>query len=375
MSSLPPPDDPEFTSEPKVLSPVSPKPVHIPVPTNIPLLQTQNDPHFGAMDDHNGAVEGSRTEEQASQTGSSEASHLQEPSQELINGTSDPAGELEGSATDQSNGMNVVLVDDPPAEASVQSVAEPAAAEQQASHDLSSQTATIASAPDAAPIDASQTDSLEGPSSAQGPAPSTSENASGSQPIALPSGPDYQALLSSLANPAVATPTDPAPSYIPLDGTSDEPNTVPAGSTQLPGSSGLPPRPDAQAQADARQYHPHGVNATPVSSARNGANGLPPPPVASFQNGPSSGAPLHGTSSGAPGTKSKPDDTAEDERWNQETQKEFDNFLDQERHFVTEGNWEQFPYGSRLFVGQSFISSFTPPGSLTIIQATFHPRE
>ena len=45
-----------------------------------------------------------------------------------------------------------------------------------------------------------------------------------------------------------------------------------------------------------------------------------------------------------------PDD--EDQRWPPEVNKLYEDFLDQERKFVTEGQWDQFPMGSRLFIGQ-----------------------
>ncbi|KAH0256419.1 hypothetical protein KCU71_g21910, partial [Aureobasidium melanogenum] len=43
---------PEFTSELNVLSPVSPKPVHYPVPSNIPVLENQIDPVFNQTGTH-----------------------------------------------------------------------------------------------------------------------------------------------------------------------------------------------------------------------------------------------------------------------------------------------------------------------------------
>lgn len=45
-----------------------------------------------------------------------------------------------------------------------------------------------------------------------------------------------------------------------------------------------------------------------------------------------------------------PDD--EDIRWPPEVNKKYEDFLDQERRFVTEGQWDQFPMGSRLFIGK-----------------------
>jgi hypothetical protein len=52
-----------------------------------------------------------------------------------------------------------------------------------------------------------------------------------------------------------------------------------------------------------------------------------------------------------PGERSEtPDD--EDQRWPPEVNRRYEEFLDQERKFVTEGQWDQFPMGSRLFIGE-----------------------
>jgi hypothetical protein len=41
----------------------------------------------------------------------------------------------------------------------------------------------------------------------------------------------------------------------------------------------------------------------------------------------------------------------EDIKWPPEIQAEYDQFLRDERNYVTEGAWDRFPPGSRLFVG------------------------
>ncbi|KAJ5492994.1 hypothetical protein N7539_001740 [Penicillium diatomitis] len=50
--------------------------------------------------------------------------------------------------------------------------------------------------------------------------------------------------------------------------------------------------------------------------------------------------------------------TDDDQPWGPEVQKKYDEFLHQERVYVTEGLWDRFPMGSRLFVGQSSSFSF-----------------
>ena len=41
----------------------------------------------------------------------------------------------------------------------------------------------------------------------------------------------------------------------------------------------------------------------------------------------------------------------EDRHWDAEVQRKYDRFIEEERRYVSEGRWEMFPQGSRLFVG------------------------
>jgi hypothetical protein len=96
-----------------------------------------------------------------------------------------------------------------------------------------------------------------------------------------------------------------------------------------------------QAQQPQQQQQANGGHTTnPV-----GANGLPAPPVASFQQG----VKLESQRERKQAAGETLDE--DDQPWTPETQHRYDNFLTEERKYVTEGNWEQFPYGSRLFVG------------------------
>ena len=51
MSSEPP-EEPHYRNEPHILSPASPKPIHFPTPTNIPVLEMQMDLDFNQMEPH-----------------------------------------------------------------------------------------------------------------------------------------------------------------------------------------------------------------------------------------------------------------------------------------------------------------------------------
>jgi nuclear polyadenylated RNA-binding protein 3 len=112
----------------------------------------------------------------------------------------------------------------------------------------------------------------------------------------------------------------------------------------------------------ASSYRPPGL---PIGAGAPGTSlasmgGLPPPPGTSFSYPPQQ-----------PGTIEQMhipldhrDDTDNPEkRWGPEIQKLYDIFLDEERKNVTEGTWEKFPLGSRLFVGKlppshQFTSSY-----------------
>ena len=112
-------------------------------------------------------------------------------------------------------------------------------------------------------------------------------------------------------------------------------------------------------QAQATTYGPPPGVISPIAGApgTEGRNGLLPPPPA-----------LGGTAiSNQPSTnqsnESQPtkfvdllDGSADDEKpWGAQIQKLYDDFLADERGYVTEGAWDKFPTGSRLFIGQSAV--------------------
>ncbi|EEH37502.2 hypothetical protein PAAG_07920 [Paracoccidioides lutzii Pb01] len=90
-------------------------------------------------------------------------------------------------------------------------------------------------------------------------------------------------------------------------------------------------------------------------------NGLPPPSIPTFQHQfpPSSSAQTkpgiqkfqRGERLGDEGLKFLRGDGDREEPWGPDVQKKYDEFLHYERVYVTEGMWDRFPPGSRLFVG------------------------
>jgi hypothetical protein len=157
-------------------------------------------------------------------------------------------------------------------------------------------------------------------------------------------------------------------------------------------TAGLPPRPPPQEKPaihpnyapdeDIRSYHyPHiqsSNNHTNTPSQNNafrapppftnapatgmmpGNNGLPPPPLASFQQ--PSGVSLQDLRS-PNAANFNPNDVqgrgnvqldshmSDANEWNPETQRLFDQYLADEKVYTSEGTWDKFPQGSRLFVG------------------------
>ncbi|CAD6503030.1 BgTH12-02701 [Blumeria graminis f. sp. triticale] len=123
------------------------------------------------------------------------------------------------------------------------------------------------------------------------------------------------------------------------------------------GTPGLPPA--------SSSYRPPGGISSLVAAGAPGTStdprsGLPPPPSASFRG------PLSATTSTSPTTyisvnQSSVTDLANyvdnddgddfETKWAPKIQKMYDEFLEDERRYVTEGMWDRFPVGSRLFIG------------------------
>jgi hypothetical protein len=198
-------------------------------------------------------------------------------------------------------------------------------------------------------------------------------------------GVDFQNLLDNLPPPSTAAPSPPLPSET-APSSADDVSEAP---------QGLPPRPPPQEKPsihpnyhptdDIRSYHqlhPHpaststtypsqqsnyqsnlGLPSLAASGApgtASGASSLPPPPGPSFQQPapstaessqepPAMAASPNGRIEKPVGRVVKPGD--EDVPWGPDVQKKYDQFLHDERVYVTEGLWDRFPAGSRLFVG------------------------
>ena len=211
-------------------------------------------------------------------------------------------------------------------------------------------------------------------------------------------GVNYQSLLDNLAQ-STATATTAESHTAPTAAEPVEANAMSHTEAEkpLPSVAGLPPRPPPQekpaihpnysANESIRSYHqlPNAntnassfsnqlpsyrqdtsmppVNVAPLpSNTFRAANGLPPPPALGTYQQLQQIVPQHGSPTvqvlhdreivSSPNLKASYE--GEDIKWPQEVQEQYDRFLHDERNYVTEGVWDRFPPGSRLFVGTRY---------------------
>lgn len=214
-------------------------------------------------------------------------------------------------------------------------------------------------------------------------------------------GVDFQNLLDNLPSSSSAAPSVPAVSETVPSSLQNNASAIPqatadaegANDEALKNSTGLPPRPPPQEEPsthpnynpsdDIRTYHQlpsqtsnpptsypsqqHSNNNQPNTGApalaaagapgtSSGVSSLPPPPSLNIQKTESSGAEPQESSVLKNGRTENqaarpPKNGDEDSPWGPEVQRKYDDFLHNERIYVTEGLWDRFPPGSRLFVG------------------------
>lgn len=68
-------------------------------------------------------------------------------------------------------------------------------------------------------------------------------------------------------------------------------------------------------------------------------------------------------------------DDNDDVPWGPDIQKKYDEFLVDERKYVTEGLWDRFPMGSRLFVGRSCLDRESSDVNVFVYQFLIVPRQ
>ncbi|KAL9055034.1 MAG: hypothetical protein Q9162_003799 [Coniocarpon cinnabarinum] len=413
-----PAEGPEHRTD--TLSPVSPKPVHFPAPSNIALLEHQMDPNF----------DGRSTDQKQDPSSLTNGNTQSNPFK--IDGASDAkngehaAGEVTGGKELQNNTQNFLMNAD--LNASSSSHTQPASVldfqpppEQTDLPSPADQPSLPASQP--MPTESSKVESLpNGPNldpSGQASFPDAGLFASNHVSTTVAGGIDIQALLDNIAAPSkmstapstsslIATASQPADSLASHPLTHSESFNEPGGDDEsvaatsniasLPARPPFQPSPNNASTAQTLTHTPAELQSNPSAASNTsfaplahaappplptaGAPGvqtttsiqLPPPPLPSFQqsqafvpglqtSGYVSMPPLKtdtptiktgqeesligrfgdGPTRGVGGEESLP--------WGQEIQKWYDDFLEAERRYVLEGNWEKFPIGSRLFLG------------------------
>ncbi|OTA07172.1 hypothetical protein A9Z42_0080500 [Trichoderma parareesei] len=391
------------------LSPVSPSPVHSAAPLVVPALQhtvdtidamvaaaaslpggtadapaidpslaSAGEPDEVVDDDSFSDAYGEETEDVA----------VEPPRQELVDNNDDyaktfdsPIGPEEGEDQDvssvprESNEISSSStiaehltsrpsdVSHPAAEPSA-SAAVPAAA----------QNPSLSTAQPAAGPESAMSQSSDAPSPIQSVAQSTPPGAGPARRASEASSSlDIQQLVADLtAHPAESGPENPDPTPAPR-ATADVPeasNSIPSTTTAntttiptaLPSSSSLPPRPplpQAAPPSYASSHHPPGANSNvsggagaPSTLTHAGAPGtstealgtLPPHPTTAMNSAAASSMKPSSHASKTPGYHV---DRSQDADY----QRQWDQFMADERQYMSEAKWDRFPEGSRIFIG------------------------
>ncbi|KAL5420540.1 hypothetical protein PMIN04_006412 [Paraphaeosphaeria minitans] len=331
MRSSPSPPEDAHHFRGNTLTPESPKPLHHPSPSNIPILEKQMDPMLGEPALSIGALVSYQQYPQQTQTPSanSTTSYYADASQNAQNAPAVAAGAPQGFA--------------PQGQAGLQDTS--------AMHNFSQPSASFSDANHAPAQDNRNPYAFN-------PKAYASQQNTQAQSSSLASV-DVQALLDQLSTPANGPGSSQyAPPNVPPQPSQQSTNAP----SSLPAAPNLPPRPPPQEKPsthpnynpndDIRSFHPHSSHRAstqlqPLNIRGGGSAGgadkmSPTPASASSGYGPQH---THNYSRSA----SLGDD--EDSRWPPEVNKKYEDFLEQERRFVTDGQWDQFPMGSRLFIG------------------------
>lgn len=403
MPSSSPPEAPHYNGN--TLSPASPKPIHVPEPQNIPVLQNQIDPIFNLVATH---MEVPKIPQQASGTeplgGSSNPDHIAEDARTAENGGQTLSEHLDSH-------MNGSLQhEEPNSESSDFLMQQPSASVGPPEHSSAVAQSNLVSfaqnqssdQPEPANAHSAAQDSQdEGPNAGveADATTTTGEAQQGPQNTMQDSGEELtvdtgniQALLDNLiASASSSTPVDKniAPVHAPVPSTvpqTSSPSSAQTPISAFPTPAGLPPRPPPQDEPaihpnyapgqSIRSYHNPSASAaasTPSAQSLNsynpaqalppshavGTNGMPPPPTATFQQPPQTQQ-----SRASPSQQPHAEDTQTIEAqapvaseiqapspFGADRDKAYQEFLREEAVYVAEGTWDRFPQGSRLFVG------------------------
>jgi len=373
MSASPPPDAPEFRG--KTLTPVSPKPVHYPSPSNVPILERQMEPSFEASAAATGLLPGQNTLNGgiASMNGFAHQD-APGPTTQVEVGSEVGQSQRSDQITTEHHNTNSLLAQHSQSLDSVSGEATATPADE---------IATSVHPPSNEPTLSATADQRTEQQKNNVPQADTGVASNASAGDIIAGGVDFQSLLNHLAQHPTAFPQP--------DGGSEAHHEAipiaPSISATLAGNPNLPPRPPPQEKPvthpnynptdDIRAYHPHSQQ-NPAASYRSqnpphalntSIPGMSPqaPP---FQPTPSS-ATFPGQSPGTPSPyrqrdafERRPDADTTDSgsvQWSADVERMYAEFLQDESANVAEGRWDKFPMGSRLFVGMLNINLSLSP--------------
>jgi hypothetical protein len=344
------PEDPERTAT-STLTPESPKPQYYPSPSNIPILslEKQMDPMLGEPAISTGTPAPYHSHPHQAQTPSANSTIYHSDAQPTHNfhnaAASSPVGTAP-AAYSQSTGYNGA------SDAQLQGTGQ---MHNYSAYQASNPYSDAQSAPSQDNRSAYQ---YAHDASAYAPQPQAAQG-DPSQPPSNAASVDVQALLDQLSTPANnGIPSQYAAPPMPHQPAQSHGNSP---TTSLPAAPSLPPRPPPQAKGatnpnynphdDIRSYHPHSAHRGSAQVAPINVRGGAGDQQGRSNLSPSTpGYPQRNLSDQA--RSEEPDDVDEDQRWPPEINRIYEEFLNEERKFVTEGQWEKFPYGSRLFIGE-----------------------
>ncbi|KAI9682723.1 MAG: hypothetical protein M1829_006710 [Trizodia sp. TS-e1964] len=214
--------------------------------------------------------------------------------------------------------------------------------------------------------------------------------------VVTPGGVDLQALLENIqrstaiavspaataAAAAMAAPTPPSTAPSPVSPKTD---IAQSSGILLPTNANLPPRPPPQekpsshpaysADDDIRSFHPTAAPNFPGnlgSSYRPGAPGSSSNPASSqsanFPGGiAAGGGGEYRARDSADQDGPSPFDSIDEKLWTPEIQRKYDAFIQDEKKYVTDGQWDKFPANSRLFIGLALLTDL-PCGNGTDLE-------
>ena len=399
MTSSPPPEAQHFRG--KTLTPESPVPVHVPEPQNIPVLQNQIDPIFNLVSTHmeQPAADGQNVSAQdflkhdlASPTqATSHHSNFGGRSGDYVQ--HNLSGWRPEAEVAQQNQTAFLTNSQVPAAQNIE---------------LSSINAQLSN-PTGSALNAHDLSQQNQPQGSSNETSNAAANAQNLNPSQMPGhnpqddvedeGVNYQALLDNLTPsnafpPSHETAAAAANSAV---ASSQTPNNVPTLISSLPIPAGLPARPppqekpaihsNANADEDLRSYHNPTAQASntptivanaagqypanPIYPPQNGPapNGMSPPPLATFQQNPLNTAQppsnnvaaqqFHKDANGGISAQQGHNYTDRDAGSTSipDMERAYQEFLHEEAKYTTQGQWERFPPGSRLFIGTSHPAS------------------